>query len=68
MLRDGSHLHAVYGAIAPYRPSSLHGENPFEAGDEQNAFLDAPVRGRWNSRDPANRTPFDGQIRLSGAT
>jgi catalase len=29
--------------VAPYRPNSLDGGNPFRAGDEQNAFLDVPV-------------------------
>ncbi|GIE94200.1 catalase [Paractinoplanes rishiriensis] len=43
MLRDGFHQHAVHGGVAPYRPNSLDGGNPFTAGDAENAFLDVPV-------------------------
>ncbi|GIJ48214.1 catalase [Virgisporangium aliadipatigenens] len=44
MLRDGFHQHAVHAGVAPYRPNSLDGGNPFPAGDKENAFLDVPVR------------------------
>jgi catalase len=43
MLRDGFHQHAVHAGVAPYRPNSLDGGNPFRAGDKENAFLDVPV-------------------------
>ncbi|MGW6441716.1 catalase [Lentzea sp. NPDC055074] len=35
MLRDGFHQHAVHGGVAPYRPNTLDGGNPFvaKAGD-----------------------------------
>ena len=43
MLRDGYHQNAVHGGVAPYRPNSLDGGNPFPAGDAENAFRDLPV-------------------------
>ncbi|MFI7606320.1 catalase [Micromonospora sp. NPDC049366] len=43
MLRDGFHQHAVHAGVAPYRPNSLDGGNPFPAGDTENAFVDVPV-------------------------
>lgn len=43
MLRDGFHQHAVHAGVAPYRPNSLDGGNPFPAGDKENAFVDVPV-------------------------
>ncbi|MET8910656.1 catalase [Micromonospora sp. NPDC004551] len=43
MLRDGFHQHAVHAGVAPYRPNSLDGGNPFPAGDRENAFVDTPV-------------------------
>ena len=42
MLRDGFHQAAVHGGVAPYRPNSLDGGNPAEAGEEQGAFIDVP--------------------------
>ncbi|RSM70051.1 catalase HPII [Actinoplanes sp. ATCC 53533] len=44
MLRDGFHQDAVHAGVAPYRPNSLDGGNPFPAGDAENAFVDIPVR------------------------
>ncbi|WP_089299251.1 catalase [Actinoplanes regularis] len=41
MLRDGFHQHAVHSGVAPYKPNSLDGGNPFPTGE--NAFLDVPV-------------------------
>ncbi|MGC3860681.1 catalase [Micromonospora chersina] len=43
MLRDGFHQQAVHAGVAPYRPNSLDGGNPFPAGDRENAFVDTPV-------------------------
>ena len=43
MLRDGFHQDAVHGGAAPYRPNSLDGGNPFQAGDSDHAFIDIPV-------------------------
>ncbi|MEU4245374.1 catalase [Actinoplanes sp. NPDC026619] len=67
MLRDGFHQQAVHGGVAPYRPNSLDGGNPFEAGDEQNAFLDVPVRVAEAPKIRANPVSFDdhfSQVRL----
>jgi catalase len=40
MLRDGFHQHAVHAGVAPYRPNTLDGGNPFEAGVESGAFVE----------------------------
>lgn len=40
MLRDGFHQHAVHAGVAPYRPNSLDGGNPFEAGAEDRPFVE----------------------------
>ncbi|GGM24940.1 catalase [Micromonospora sonchi] len=44
MLRDGFHQQAIHTGIAPYRPNSLDGGNPFPAGDDDHPFTDLPVR------------------------
>ncbi|MEU6019984.1 catalase [Micromonospora sp. NPDC047134] len=44
MLRDGFHQHAVHAGVAPYRPNSLDGGNPFPAGDDDHPFVDVPVQ------------------------
>ncbi|MGJ7440327.1 catalase [Aquipuribacter sp. MA13-6] len=43
MLRDGFHQQAVHGGVAPYRPNSLDGGNPFEATEEEGAFVEVPA-------------------------
>jgi catalase len=43
MLRDGFHQHAVHGGVAPYRPNSLDGGNPFPATAENGAYVETPV-------------------------
>ena len=58
-LRDGFHQHAVHGGVAPYQPSSLDGGNPFLAGDEEHAFVDAPVRVAESTKVRANPVSFD---------
>ncbi|WNV87834.1 catalase [Umezawaea sp. Da 62-37] len=40
MLRDGFHQHAVHGGVAPCKPNTLDGGNPFEAGVEDRPFLE----------------------------
>ncbi len=42
MLRDGYHQDAVHGGIAPYRPHSLDGGNPFPATQDEGAYIEAP--------------------------
>ena len=41
MFRDGFHQQAVHGGVAPYRPNTLDGGNPFEAG--AGAFVEVAV-------------------------
>jgi catalase len=41
MLRDGFHQGAVHGGVAPYRPNSLDGGNPFPATDDDHGFAEA---------------------------
>jgi catalase len=67
MLRDGFHQHAVHAGVAPYRPNSLDGGNPFRAGDNENAFLDVPVTVAEAPKVRANPASFDdhySQVRL----
>ncbi|WP_329008109.1 catalase [Micromonospora rifamycinica] len=59
MLRDGFHQHAVHAGVAPYRPNSLDGGNPFPAGDAENAFLDVPVTVAEAPKVRANPASFD---------
>ncbi|SDY36622.1 catalase [Modestobacter sp. DSM 44400] len=42
MLRDGWHQDGVQAGVAPYRPNSLDGGNPFPAGADSSAFIDVP--------------------------
>ncbi|GAA0805824.1 catalase [Spirilliplanes yamanashiensis] len=67
MLRDGFHQHAVHAGVAPYRPNSLDGGNPFPAGDAERAFLDVPVTVAQAPKVRANPASFDdhySQVRL----
>jgi len=40
MFRDGFHQHAVHAGVAPYKPNTLDGGNPFEATAESRAFVE----------------------------
>lgn len=40
MLRDGYHQHAVHGGVAPYRPNTLDGGNPFVAKEGDRPFVE----------------------------
>jgi catalase len=40
MFRDGFHQHAVHAGVAPYKPNTLDGGNPFEAGLEDRPFVE----------------------------
>ncbi|MFF5229490.1 catalase [Dactylosporangium sp. NPDC000521] len=67
MLRDGFHQHAVHAGVAPYRPNSLDGGNPFVAGDAEHAFYDTPVTVTQAPKIRANPASFDdhfSQVRL----
>ncbi|WFE53694.1 catalase [Micromonospora sp. WMMD1155] len=59
MLRDGFHQHAVHAGVAPYRPNSLDGGNPFPAGDAEQAFVDVPVTVAQAPKVRANPASFD---------
>ncbi|MGX4655683.1 catalase [Micromonospora sp. SCSIO 07396] len=59
MLRDGFHQHAVHAGVAPYRPNSLDGGNPFPAGDTEHAFVDVPVTVAEAPKVRANPASFD---------
>ncbi|XVU21280.1 catalase [Actinoplanes sp. CA-054009] len=59
MLRDGFHQHAIHAGVAPYRPNSLDGGNPFTAGDKEKAFLDFPVRVAEAPKIRENPASFD---------
>ncbi|GIJ78671.1 catalase [Micromonospora phaseoli] len=59
MLRDGFHQQAVHAGVAPYRPNSLDGGNPFPAGDDENAFVDVPVQVAEAPKVRANPASFD---------
>jgi catalase len=56
MLRDGFHQHAVHGGVAPYRPNSLDGGNPFTT---DTGFLDIPVRVAEATKIRENPVSFD---------
>ncbi|BCL26655.1 catalase [Streptomyces aurantiacus] len=43
MLRDGMHQTAVHRGVAPYRPNSLDGGCPFQAGVDTGAYVETPV-------------------------
>ncbi|MEU1494209.1 catalase [Streptomyces sp. NPDC005776] len=43
MLRDGMHQTAVHRGVAPYRPNSLDGGCPFQAGADTGAFVEVPT-------------------------
>ncbi|MBT2365634.1 catalase [Streptomyces sp. ISL-10] len=42
MLRDGMHQSAVHRGVAPYRPNSLDGGCPFQAGADTAAYIEVP--------------------------
>jgi catalase len=65
MLRDGFHQQAVHSGVAPYRPNSLDGGNPFL--DAENSFVDIPVRVAEAPKIRASPASFDdhySQVRL----
>ncbi|WP_301282303.1 catalase [Verrucosispora sioxanthis] len=67
MLRDGFHQQAVHAGVAPYRPNSLDGGNPFPAGDDDHPFVDVPVQVAQAPKVRANPASFDdhfSQVRL----
>ena len=58
-LRDGFHQDAVHGGVAPYRPNSLDGGCPFQAGDGDGAFIDVPAAVAASVKERGNPQSFD---------
>jgi catalase len=67
MLRDGFHQHAVHGGVAPYKPNTLDGGNPFTADLDTRAFVEVaqPVaKAAKVRRSPASFDDHFSQPRL----
>ncbi|MFB9073068.1 catalase [Citricoccus parietis] len=59
MLRDGMHQTAVHAGVAPYRPNSLDGGNPFETPDGDRPFIDHPAPVSASVKERALPASFD---------
>ena len=59
MLRDGMHQTAVHAGVAPYRPNSLDGGNPFETPDGDRPFIDHPAPVAAAVKERALPATFD---------
>jgi catalase len=59
MTRDGFHQHAVHGGVAPYKPNSLDGGNPFVTTAEEGAYVEAPVVVTEGPKTRAKHATFD---------
>ncbi len=57
MLRDGYGQQAVHAGVAPYKPNTLDGGNPFPTSD--GAFVDTPVVVAESVKVRANPASFD---------
>ncbi|MGW5157672.1 catalase [Nonomuraea wenchangensis] len=66
MLRDGFHQDAVHRGVAPYRPNSLDGGCPFQAGAAEGGYVEVPleVAGRKVREAPASYADHFSQPRL----
>ncbi|MEZ7125551.1 catalase [Nonomuraea sp. AD125B] len=66
MLRDGFHQDAVHRGVAPYRPNSLDGGCPFQAGAAEGGYVEVPVEvaGRKVREAPASYADHFSQPRL----
>ncbi|WP_405559732.1 catalase [Streptomyces sp. NBC_01180] len=67
MLRDGMHQTAVHSGVAPYRPNSLDGGCPFQAGADSGAYVEVPVdvpAGKKVRQAPASFADHFSQPRL----
>jgi catalase len=58
MLRDGFHQDAVHGGVAPYRPNSLDGGNPFPATEAEGAYVEVAQPVARASKVRANPASF----------
>jgi catalase len=59
MLRDGMHQSAVHGGAAPYRPNSLDGGCPFQAGADIGGFVESPQRVKAGEKVREQPASFD---------
>ena len=57
MLRDGYGQQAVHAGVAPYKPNTLDGGNPFPTSE--NAFTDVPVMVAESVKVRGNPASFD---------
>ncbi|HVH94155.1 MAG TPA: catalase, partial [Nocardioidaceae bacterium] len=67
MHREGFHQHAVQSGVAPYRPNSLDGGNPFEAAEDTGAYVETPVTLTQSTKvrgAPASYDDHYSQVRL----
>ena len=67
MLRDGMHQSAIHGGVAPYRPNSLDGGCPFQAGADVGGFVESPQRVKAAEKVREQPATFDdhySQVRL----
>nr|NLD41376.1 catalase [Actinomycetales bacterium] len=70
MFRDGYHQHADHAGVAPYRPNSLDGGNPFELSTDDGAFIEVPtpVNGVKERTNPVSFEDHFTQARLFWAS
>jgi len=59
MLRDGFHQHAVHSGAAPYRPNSLDGGCPFQAGADLDGYVEVPAVVEESQKVRAVARSFD---------
>jgi catalase len=67
MHREGFHQQAVQSGVAPYRPNSLDGGNPFQAVEETGAYVETPVTLTQSTKvraAPASYADHYSQVRL----
>ncbi|WP_129358791.1 catalase [Rothia uropygioeca] len=67
MFRDGYGQQADHTGVAPYKPNSLDGNNPFAATEADGAFTDLPVTVAESVKTRAAPASFDdhfSQVRL----
>jgi len=57
--RDGFHQDAVPGGVAPYKPNTLDGNNPFVAGADEGAYIEAPAPVEASVRERSAPASFD---------
>ena len=59
MLRDGFSQHAVHSGVAPYRPNSLDGGCPFQAGADVGGYVEVPAVVEEAQKVRAQARSFD---------